>query len=183
MAAGNTTVGSIPRSRFQRPLNHLRGGKLFSRHEMTNKETEFLKDDLAAPVKIICAEPGQNDGYAGIWLTQGFYEAYRLRERNQAERWTVSVIDDGAKTAEIVERYNPLGELEERRIGRDYQIVSRMPNDWLVESPKKLLQLYKHAGLFEADALEVEIPYYGAQPAPAPTRDLSFGWYRALTSI
>lgn len=125
---------------------------------------------LAEPMKTLLGTDANPSG----WMTQGFYDCYRLRDGAPQRTWRV-VRDDGSWVFRMDDA--TLGGSVQRNLA---EVVERAPNDWLSWDLDELaeaclsLEVETTSEAGASRELEFQCPDWGAG---VPAWDRSFGFF------
>lgn len=136
---------------------------------MAREEDRIVAGRLVEPMRALLGEHANPSG----WMTQGFYDGYRLRDGDSQRTWR-AVRANGGWVFELDDGSDSGIQL------RLAQTVERLPNDWLCWGLDELAQaceaLMPESDCVEAAArgLEFQCPHWHAG---VPGWDASFGFF------
>lgn len=134
---------------------------------MAREEDRIVAGRLAEPLKTLIGADANPSG----WMTQGFYDCYRLRDGAPQRTWRVVRQDGGW----VFQMDDAAGGSVQRTLAK---VVGRAPNDWLCweldELAEACLELEVETKEGASRGLEFQCP---DREAEAPNWDQSFGFF------
>lgn len=135
---------------------------------MATEEDRIVSGRLVDPMKALLGGPANPSG----WMTQGFYDCYRLRDGVPQRTWR-AVRESGRWKFQMDD--DALGVGCDRNLAL---VVERLSNDWLCwdldELAEACLEFELDSNEGASRGLEFQYPDWGAD---APSWDQSFGFY------
>lgn len=137
---------------------------------MAADEDRIVSGRLAEPLKSLLGGRANPSG----WMTQGFYDCYRLRDGASQRTWR-AVRENGGWVFQMDDEDSGAG--VRRNLA---QVVDRLPNDWLcwdldeLEEACVALEVETAGDAGVSRGLEFQCPRWGAD---APGWDRSFGFF------
>lgn len=137
---------------------------------MATEEDRIVAGRLGEPMKTLLGADANPSG----WMTQGFYDCYRLRDGAPQRTWRV-VREDGGWVFRMDDA--TMGGSVQRNLA---QVVERAPNDWLcwdldaLAEACRSLEVETTAEAGASRGLEFQCPDWGAG---VPAWDRSFGFF------